>query len=511
MDVTRPDAGRPEDEEHRPPRRRRWRWAAFVLLLVVVALAAGYLTWAKRAEHRLDELLAELRRNGEPTEPHELVHPPIPTENDAAVDLLAAAALLDKTGAALEAYGRIEFDGPLGAADRATVAALVEGERDVLGKIRDARGKRDADWRIPYQSPVISTLLPHLNDQRTLANLSRAAATHERLGGNDAAAVEHLRDVLAMGDATDSQPFMVAHLVAVGVRAVASDGLGRMAPDLSIRTGAGDASGSEGGATPRQVRDAIRELLDEGRSEAGLRAALRGERVLQLDTTRLLADRKLDLNAISGGAPGGRRGIGAPPLPRGMILGDARMMAVQVGDLLKAYEEAPDYQAFKANAPGMPAPLVKSRMMHVVASILMPSYDRFVLQQFRSRADRRLAAVALALRLYAADHDGQYPPALDDLVPAYLPAVPKDPFAPGGDKPLLYSHADPAAPTVYSVGENGADDGGSLTPTRKRSGAGTFSRWETLDAVLAMKSTPLAKSAAEEEEEKKNAEAEGAE
>lgn len=509
MEVTRPDARRPDDDEPIPRRGRRWRWAAFVFLLGLVVLAAGYFSWSKRAEQRLDDLLAELRRSGEPTEPHHLTHPPIPAEHDAAIDLLAAGAALEKAGATLDAYNKVDFDAPLGAADRAAVAAHVAAERDVLEKIRGARGKRDADWRIAYQSPALSILLPHLNDQRSLATLSRAAAVHEHLAGNDAAAVEHLRDVLAIGDATDTQPLLVGHLVALGVRSVATHGFEKLAPDLAIRTGGG-APGATGAATAEQVRGAIRELLDEARSEAGFRGGLQGERVLQLDTTRLLAERKLDLNTVSGTTAGTRSAFGAPPLPRGMILGDAHLMAVQVADVMKAYEKSADYPTFKANAPPFPAVVRKSPMMHVVASILMPAYDRFALQQFRSRAERRLVAVALALRLYAADHGGSYPRTLDELVPAYLPAVPKDPFA-AGDKPLLYSAADPAVPLVYSVGENGADDGGSLTPTRIRRPPGLYSRWEAMDAVLEMKPAPLIKSAEEEAKEKKEAEEEAEE
>ena len=41
---------------------------------------------------------------------------------------------------------------------------------------------------------------------------------------------------------------------------------------------------------------------------------------------------------------------------------------------------------------------------------------------------RGIAASALALYLYSADHAGDYPESLDALVPQYLPAVPLDPF-----------------------------------------------------------------------------------
>jgi len=462
---------------------------------MIVVPAAMYLTWAEGSEKQFDEFVARLRGDGEPVDPQDMVHPPIPAEDDAAPDLLAAAAALDKKSPALEAFGKIEFDGPLGAADRATIAKLVEGERDVLEKVRGARGKRDADWRIPYQSPTLMTLLPHLNDQRTLANMSRAAAIHERLRGNDAAALEHLRDTLAIGDATDVQPIMVGHLVATGVRAVGLYELARMAPDLNVGS-------STGAATPEQVRATIRELLDETRSEAGFVGALRGERVMQLDTAKLLADRKLDINTLSG-APA-RRGSPPIPVPRGLVLTDARLMGQFVSDIITAYKKSPDYPSFRQNQPPIPAPIKSNPKIHFFAAIMLPSYDRYVQTHYRSKAERRLTAVALALRLYSLDHGGQFPKTLDELVPAYLPAVPKDPLV-AGDKPLTLAVGDDGTPIVYSVGEDGKDDGGSLTPTRSRRGAGAPGRWETLDAVLPMKPAVLVKSKEEEEKDAKKA------
>jgi hypothetical protein len=89
---------------------------------------------------------------------------------------------------------------------------------------------------------------------------------------------------------------------------------------------------------------------------------------------------------------------------------------------------------------------------------------RYFETNFRIIGERRVTAVSLAAQLYRADHGGRWPARLDDLVPAYLPAVPVDPFHDdgrplgyvvkkgalpgGGDRPLVYYDAgedDPAA------------------------------------------------------------------
>jgi hypothetical protein len=75
-------------------------------------------------------------------------------------------------------------------------------------------------------------------------------------------------------------------------------------------------------------------------------------------------------------------------------------------------------------------------------------------------ARRRTTAAAVAIALYRAEHGGRLPAkGLPDLVPAYLPAVPSDPLSISGDPLVFIPDAD--RPRVYSVGEDGIDDGGS--------------------------------------------------
>ncbi len=64
----------------------------------------------------------------------------------------------------------------------------------------------------------------------------------------------------------------------------------------------------------------------------------------------------------------------------------------------------------------------------------------------------------LAARLFAKE-SGRLPSALADLVPAYLPDTPLDPFT---GKPLAFSSANGEI-LVYSLGSNKKDDGGRMT------------------------------------------------
>jgi hypothetical protein len=66
----------------------------------------------------------------------------------------------------------------------------------------------------------------------------------------------------------------------------------------------------------------------------------------------------------------------------------------------------------------------------------------------RYLAYRRIGAVVMALHLYAVDHHGVLPKKLDELVPAYLPAIPDDPSA-SGYQSFLYAFSATGRTTVY--------------------------------------------------------------
>ncbi len=77
----------------------------------------------------------------------------------------------------------------------------------------------------------------------------------------------------------------------------------------------------------------------------------------------------------------------------------------------------------------------------------------------RTHALLRCALVALAAERYRVAH-GDWPRTVAEFVPAYLPAVPLDPF---DGEPLRYRRTD-AGVVIYSVGEDGRDDGGDANP-----------------------------------------------
>lgn len=78
---------------------------------------------------------------------------------------------------------------------------------------------------------------------------------------------------------------------------------------------------------------------------------------------------------------------------------------------------------------------------------------------------RDAALVSIALELFRRRHEG-WPERLEELVPAFLPALPLDQF---DGQPLRYRLVD-GKPLLYSIGEDRDDDGGRRHTDRKRGG-----------------------------------------
>jgi hypothetical protein len=71
----------------------------------------------------------------------------------------------------------------------------------------------------------------------------------------------------------------------------------------------------------------------------------------------------------------------------------------------------------------------------------------------------RCARIAVAVERFKRDRNGELPPSLSVLVPAYLAELPADPYS---GQSLVFRSA-PGSYTIYSVGSNQQDDGGDLT------------------------------------------------
>ncbi len=92
------------------------------------------------------------------------------------------------------------------------------------------------------------------------------------------------------------------------------------------------------------------------------------------------------------------------------------------------------------------------------AEMFLPGLSKAAQKFAFGQSSVDLARVAIALERYRLAH-GEYPEALEALVPTFLATLPHDVI---GGRPLQYRRADKEHFLVYSVGWNEKDDGGTI-------------------------------------------------
>jgi hypothetical protein len=103
------------------------------------------------------------------------------------------------------------------------------------------------------------------------------------------------------------------------------------------------------------------------------------------------------------------------------------------------------------------APHGAAIISRTLSTMLYPSLGGAMTRGFEAATKRRMAAVALALRLFAIDR-GRPAASLKELVPDYLLEIPADPLSADG-RPLAYANYGGRL-VVYSVGTDQQDDAG---------------------------------------------------
>ncbi len=468
-----------------PPRYRYLKRLVVAYALFIGVIIATWYAWDLVTRRRFDAEVARLRGLGQMVLADDFNNQPtIPDDENAAV-LLKQAMAVTFNAAQDDFDNNINWSLKLTDHQRAVLASFSADFAPKLQFARQARQRHRADWKQTYRSPLIGVMLPSLNPSRTLAVLLGYTAIAHHLDGDDAEAIECIRDILHESAMTDADAAtLVEHLVAVGINAMACSRLSEIVDEMAIESdrpplrhaSTRPATRPAVPASRAQVKALIAELLDERAAIEGMVQSLHGEQAMVLDTVDWLTSKPGgSLTAITGGA--GK----SPPA---QLIGAAlrpmiRLSAVRMSGRHSIRAENArnsNYPAMTSNLPNaerdMTTGTIVRQSTRLLERILEPSLDRVFVTQARQLAERRAVAIKLALRLYQLDHNGQLPEKLDALVPHYLPAVPSDPFAVG--RPMGYVRSmtveDVQTPAIYSVGEDGTENHASTKPMRTRFG-----------------------------------------
>jgi hypothetical protein len=454
-----------------------------VLLFLIIALR---LWWGWYAHRQLQAAIDKIIAAGEPIYPQGFDPPElIPDDQNAAKLLMEAAQALNvpplQNPEDEYLIQEVIRDPTALRRRKDEVKILVESNAEVLELVHKARLRRGVNWGTKARSPVIG-----LNDEpwwyigRTdLDEFCSVAASYYHRGGDDTTAVRILRDMVGHARAVDSGVGGHSHGIAGGVYARVAFRVEQITPCLSVGP-EGSVAAKDGIAAPaEEVRTLIHELLNDRDARDGFIRAMQYERMWQLDTVRVVAKGDPTLrNVAHQNAPWSqrlswRRPWGYPSWWHSLSLERPVIVLIRPAYDLEAvsalertarYVQAARCPNWLAAAPVAPAELTElagwRQMAHPMRWIMAWPDKGFILGHFRAIAFRRMAAAALAIRLYEVDH-GHKPPSLADLVPDYLREVPLDPFTDDGRTIRYLPDAHP--PVLYSAGTDGVDDGGAYT------------------------------------------------
>ena len=402
---------------------------------VLVAMTALWFAWAAVARHRMARALAD--------------RPAVAVDPSAAGDPAAWPAALAAVSTTVDCPSNsadVYDDAP--PFPPAWWAAAAASERANASALRLARAAANG---VP--AAVSST---GMNASRALANVLADSAVRAHFDPDhpdDDLCLDRLGDVFALTDAVDRSPGYISRLVAWGIRNLAVERLLVVAPDLNV--------GSPASPRRRRVEGVIARLLvappplDRGRSQRD-------------ETTSILANLSTAAEVNPGLAP---------------LAHLTAVRAVRFEAVVTAAAAQPDAVATSAAMDADPtgwASLARVGRPDLVRLSWLYDYDmagqpgRLLRVAWVSEADRRAAAVALAVRAYRSDH-GRWPATLADA----MDAVPRDPLAAGGppvgyvvrstpqgDRPLLFlgrrdfdptTAALPLTPSFEVNGNSGAE------------------------------------------------------
>ena len=394
-----------------------------------VLLLGLWVTWSHLASRRLKAAVDAIAARHEPLTVEQVEQAAASPDADSAATIMAAIAAMDRNVFPPAATSLV-YPGypPFPPEWHKAADAAIPLNAKSLALARQARigmTQKPGLGSNPFAN------VGALNGARGLANLLGDAALHAHLHDDDAEAIERIRDLRHLARVVNSHPGLIEYLVSVGIGAIADERLEVIAPGLRIEGGAiasVPGAGANRPVTRRAVRELITELLDEQDWRRRERLAILMERAQVYSKAAAVRDQStilmpmfdLDMVRLFENKDFYLRALDQPTWP-----------ATRAFLTVAAPAHGPPWTFGPRNDPKAP------RYSRIVSAALNSPLDRFILNAWRLRAERRLVAADLAIQLYRADH-GQWPADPKSLVPDYLPLVPSDPSGPS-DQPLGYT------------------------------------------------------------------------
>ncbi len=434
-----------------------------LILLAVLVLLGGFILW-NLAVPEDDARVRAIREKGYPSSLAELDawYEHVPESRNAASVMIKALA---QPGLASSFNLNTALDEKSWAPTRrelfnenskAEVSAVLSTNQALLNLLHSVIGLTNSRYPIDLTQGV-NMLLPHLGKIKGSVQLLTADAVFETSIGESEKAVESIRAAGSVADSVAPEPLLISLLVRYASWAIISKRTELILNNCHF--------------SDEQLAGLQAFFRDAERTNAMARA-LAGERALHLAFFMNSGD-PTSLNIFGGGS--------SPPQPKdrlrtslfmgllkstGILHKDKAfyldVMATHIAAAEAAFPERLTL-AQQANAAGLSPP----SKLFIFSRILLPSLARATQRDADHAARVRTAQTAIAVERFRLTHGGNLPGNLNELVPAYLPSIPCDPY---DGQPLRFKRLT-SGYVVYSIGSDLRDDGGSEGDPKKQGSA----------------------------------------
>lgn len=447
---------------HKNRSRPRVGRIIFLGLLALLVLACILFRWS--GNRRVEQALEAIRAEGYPVEPEELdAWYPEPDGKNAAEVLDEAFAchvyiqqlLVERLPVSGKADTPTRTE-PLSEPTKKVIAHHLEQNADALALIHEAAAIPESRWPVDCLHGY-GIDLSHLHQVRTCAELLMLEAMYKAEHGDSEGAAKAVLSTIGVVNSIAQEPVLRTQ----EVRAALLGASGTALEQTLNRTALKDAQLA-------RIKQALREAEDTD----GFVRGLVGERCMAADVIRHSADQM----PMEKPFMLMREVIGLNAVDTAVVLESFEaMIAAAKTPLDDRLEAARSISGFHDALPGYCA----------LSRLVVPDISFAIKANIRAGTQLRVARVGLAVERYRLTH-GELPESLDDLVPEFIDAVPKDPF---GDGPVKYKLLENGF-MVYSIGVDEEDDGGKEQGWIEKNGKRRQEDIREVDLTFAVQRTP---------------------
>jgi hypothetical protein len=426
---------------------RRWvRWKLFVFALPAVALITIHIS----LKLKIDAELESIRKAGMPVTLAELNewYTAVPaSENGALLYGKAFAALyLDEQSRGLlhvESTNSLNQIIVKGSDRAAAISQLLATNHAALSLLHDAATLRKSRYPVDMRDGF-ATRLPHLQSAQDASRILVLQVTSQITSGNTEAAVQAICDCICLADSMSQEPLEISALTCASILERSMDGLEFLLANSEL--------------TSHQIAR-LSATLEMVENSPNLGRALVGQRCMALaafdypvseflgQRPKFSAESRMFIQKASG----------IWDRERLMFLQFAgesiRATRLSIPQRMKVVHRLAQLTDEKHDTDSEVVHFING---HSIGMLLLPSVTASHNTVVEIHAHLVTTKAALGIQRYRADHDGELPRTLSQLVPQYLATVPSDPF---DGKSIRYEPVGTGF-VIYSIGADGEDNGG---------------------------------------------------